>query len=85
LARAGGLFLLAGGPRHRDGDGALAQRLDMRKEISPACSRSTSPSSVQSERTSRRRGASFRSPERASNSFNRCDQLSGFHKRAIVI
>src|SRR5580658_884089 len=51
---------------------------------SPACSRSTSPSRVPSERTSRRSGASFRSPDWASNSARRCDQLSGFHKRAIV-
>src|SRR5271165_6346769 len=37
-----------------------------------------------SERTSRRNGASFKSPDCASSSASRCDQLSGFHKRAIV-
>ena len=54
------------------------------KSSSPACSRNTSPSSMPSERTSRRSGASFRSPDCASNSASRCGQLSGFHKRAIV-
>jgi hypothetical protein len=37
-----------------------------------------------SDRTSRRSGASFRSPLCASNSASRCDQLSGFHNKAIV-
>jgi len=41
-------------------------------------------SNMPSERTSRRRGASFRSPVCASNSARRCCQFSGFHKRAIV-
>src|SRR3954451_3443942 len=38
-----------------------------------------------SERTSRRSGASFKSPDCASSSASRCDQLSGFHKSAIVV
>ena len=54
------------------------------KSSFPACSRSTSPSNVPSERTSRRSGASLRSPVCASSSASRCDQLSGFHRRAIV-
>src|SRR5205807_5417770 len=37
------------------------------------------------ERTSRRSGASFSSPDCASSSASRCDQLSGFQRTAIVV
>src|SRR6185437_12394546 len=42
------------------------------------------PSSRPRERTSRRRGASLRSPERASSSARRSSQLSGFQRGGIV-
>ena len=54
-----------------------------RRSGRPACSRRTSPSSMPSERTSRRRGASLSSPVGAWSSARRCGQLEGDQREGI--
>ena len=73
------------GQRFAAPDGGLAQLFDLLVELVAGLLAQHAPSSIPSERTSRRSGASFSRRMRASSSARRSVQLSGFQKRSIRI
>jgi hypothetical protein len=81
---AGSLFVIAAGFGVAAADGALAQRFHMgEKVVAGLLAQHLAEQGAERTHIAAQR-ASFRSPESASSSASRCDQLSGFHKSTIV-